>query len=118
MPSTNLELKAVDPSCNPYLALGAVLAAGLDGIDRGIDPGEPLMSDPSDVPEEERERRGIRRLPTTLREALDHLEKDEVLRGALGDVLGREYLALKRSEWRGFEGKDVGYEIEKHFYAY
>jgi glutamine synthetase len=118
MASTNLELKAVDPSCNPYLALGAVLAAGLDGIDRSLDPAEPLLTDPSDLSEDAREQRGIRRLPTTLREALDHLEKDEVLRAALGEVLSREYLAVKRSEWRGFEGKDVAYEIEKHFYAY
>jgi glutamine synthetase len=118
MESTNLELKPCDPSCNPYLALGTLLAAGLDGIERKLEPGEPTLVDPDTLPEAERTRRGIRRLPTTLGEALDALERDEVLRGALGDVLAREYLAVKRSEVRGFEGKDVDFEIEHHFHKF
>lgn len=118
MESTNLELKPCDPSCNPYLALGALLAAGLDGIERKLDPGEPTLVDPDTLSEAERERRGVRRLPATLGEALDALERDEVLRGALGDVLAREYLTVKRSEVRGFEGKDVAFEIEHHFYKF
>jgi glutamine synthetase len=118
MESTNLELKPCDPSCNPYLALGGLLAAGLDGIERKLDPGEPALVDPDTIAEAERKRRGIRRLPTSLGEALDALERDEVLRGALGEVLAREYLAVKRSEVRGFEGKDVAFEIEHHFYKY
>jgi glutamine synthetase len=118
MESTNLELKPCDPSCNPYLALGGLLAAGLDGIERKLEPGEPTLVDPDALSETERKRRGIRRLPTALGEALDALERDEVLRGALGDVLAREYLVVKRSEVRGFEGKDVDFEIEHHFHKY
>lgn len=118
MASTNLELKAVDPSCNPYLALGAVVAAGLDGLDRGTDPGEATLVDPMTLSDGERQRRGIRRLPTSLEEALAELEGDQVLREAMGDVLFREYLAVKRSEWRGFQGKDVSFELTRHFYAY
>lgn len=118
MESTNLELKPCDPSNNPYLALGGLLAAGLDGLDRKLDPGEPTLVDPDTFSEAERKRRGIRRLPATLGEALDALERDEVLLQALGPVLAREYLAVKRSEVRGFEGKDVAFEIDQHFYKY
>ena len=116
--STNLELKPCDPSCNPYLALGGLLAAGLDGIERQLDPGEPILVDPDTLSDTERARRGIRRLPTSLGEALDALERDDVLRAALGEALAREYLVVKRSEVRGFAGKDIAYEIDQHFYKY
>jgi len=118
MESTNLELKPCDPSNNPYLALGGLLAAGLDGIERKVDPGEPTLVDPDTLTEAERKRRGIRRLPGSLGEALDALERDEVLRAALGETLAREYLAVKRSEVRAFAGQDVAFEIEHHFYKY
>src|SRR5437870_5119648 len=74
--TTNLEVKAVDGSANPYLALGAIVAAGLDGIARNLDPGEPLAVNPHDLSDAERERRGIRRFPATLQEAITELEKD------------------------------------------
>jgi len=118
MESTNLELKPSDPSNNPYLALGGLLAAGLDGMERKLDPGEPTLVDPDTLSEAERGRRGIRRLPASLGDALTELERDEVLRAALGETLAKEYLAVKRSEVRGFEGKDVAFEIEQHFYKY
>jgi len=72
---TNFELKTVDPSCNPYLALGAVIAAGLNGIAQGKPLGEPVNVDPAALPEEERESRGIRPLPMQLRDALEALNK-------------------------------------------
>jgi glutamine synthetase len=118
MESTNLELKPCDPSNNPYLALGGLLAAGLDGMERTLDPGEPTLVDPDTLSEAERTRRGIRELPRSLAEALAALERDEVLRAVLGDTLAREYLAVKRSEVRGFEGKDVTFEVDQHFYKY
>jgi glutamine synthetase len=116
--STNLELKPSDSSSNPYLALGAVLAAGLDGIEHKRDPGEPTLVDPDTLSDAERARRGIRRLPTTLGEALDALERDEVLREALGPTLAREYLAVKRSEVQAFQDRDVAFEIEQHFHKF
>lgn len=118
MESTNLELKPCDPSNNPFLALGGLLAAGLDGMERKLDPGEPTLVDPDTLSESERSQRGIRRLPTSLSEALDALERDEVIQAALGKVLAKEYLAVKRSEVKGFEGKEVAFEIEHHFYKY
>ena len=116
--STNLELKPCDSSCNPYLALGGLLAAGLDGVHRKLEPGEPALLDPDTLSEPERARRGIRRLPTSLDEALGHLERDEVLCSALGETLAREYLLVKRSEARAFAGKDTAFEIDQHFYKY
>ena len=118
MESTNLELKPCDPSNNPYLALGGLLAAGLDGLGRKLDPGEPVLVDPDTLGEAERARRGIRRHPTSLGEALDALERDEVLAEAMGPVLFKEYLVVKRSEVQAFDGKDAAFEIEHHFYKY
>src|SRR5512145_2507032 len=81
--STNAELKASDASSNPYLALGGLLAAGLDGVSRALKPGEPTLVDPGTLSDSERAARGIRRYPTTLRAALDRLELDAVLMTAL-----------------------------------
>lgn len=116
--STNLELKFADPSCNPYLALGAIIAAGLDGIINKIDCGEPVEVNPAVLSEEERTRLGINRYPTTLEDALNELEKDTVLKNALGEVLHKEYITVKRSEWGSFYNKDPEWEIEKHIYLY
>jgi len=118
MESTNLELKPCDPSNNPYLALGGLLAAGLDGMARGLDPGEPVLVDPDALDPAERTRRGIRRHPASLDEALDALERDAVLAEALGPMLFKEYLIVKRSEARAFAGKDVAFELAQHFYKY
>jgi glutamine synthetase len=118
MESTNFELKPSDPSSNPFLALGGLLAAGLDGIAGKRDPGEPTLVDPDTLSDAERQRRGIRRLPTTLGEALDALEQDEVLREALGPTLAREYVIVKRSEVRAFKDKDAAFEIDQHFYKF
>ncbi|MFQ5893167.1 MAG: glutamine synthetase, partial [Nitrospinota bacterium] len=118
MESINLELKCSDPSNNPYIALGGVLAAGLDGIAKAIDPGEPVMVDPARLSEAERASRGIRRLPTTLEEAITALEEDEVLCEAMGPVLATEYLIVKRAVWDGFKGKGLAFELAQHFYKF
>ncbi len=116
--STNLELKCADHSGNPYLAIGALIAAGLDGIKNQIEPGEPAEIDPGNYSDEERERRGIRRLPTTLDEALDELERDQVLLEALGPLLASSYIAVKRSESAFFKDKSAEEETRQHFYKY
>jgi glutamine synthetase len=116
--STNIELKAADASCNPYLAVGGLLAAGLDGLERGLEPPEPVEVDPATIAEDERERRGIRRLPASQAEALDALEADIVLTGALGDVLTRSYLAVRRSEWEAYSTHDEAFEQQGHFLKY
>ncbi len=113
-----MELKASDPSSNPYLALGGLLAAGLDGVKRGLMPGEPALIDPGDYTDEERTARGIRRYPSTLRQALDNLERDAVLIEALGPLLARAYLAVKGLEWETFSKEDVAFELKHHFWKF
>lgn len=98
MESTNIELKACDPSCNPYLALGGLIAAGLDGIRRQLEPPEPATKDPARMSPEERQRCGIAPLPVSLREALANLQADPVLFPALGDLLGRCIVAVRTAE--------------------
>src|SRR5713226_5255168 len=116
--STNLELKPVDHSSNPYLAMGAFLAAGLDGIQNSIDPGDPQEIDPGNYSDEERERLGIHRLPTSLDEALDELERDDILKEALRPLLAKSYIAVKRNEVAFFKDKTEEEETRQHFYKY
>lgn len=116
--SINVEFKPADLAANPYLALGALVAAGLDGIDRNLDPGEPLLTNPQQLSNDERARQGIRRLPDSLDAALDALELDSVLMGALGPMLSSSYLAVKRSEarfYRDLTPEDIAW---KHRFKY
>lgn len=116
--TTNLELKASDPSNNPYLALGALIAAGLDGVENKLEPGPSIDRDPGSWSDAERAARGIARYPTTLDAALDALEQDEVLVNALGQPLAHEYILVKRAEAEHFRGKGDAYEFEQHLYKY
>jgi len=116
--STNAELKACDASCNPYLALGGLIAAGLDGIERGLELPEPVDVDPGMLPEGERTRRGIVALPASQAEALDALAGDELLTDALGPLLAEAYLAVRRSEWSAYSKGDAAFEQQGHFEKY
>jgi glutamine synthetase len=116
--TTNLELKASDSTANPYISLGGVMAAAMDGIERGLDPGDPVNVDPGNLTEAERTKRGIRRFPSSAREALDELEKDPVLMAALGPDLGNEYLKVRRAEAAAYADKHDAFELEQHFFKY
>ncbi|HEX6540621.1 MAG TPA: glutamine synthetase family protein [Ktedonobacterales bacterium] len=116
--STNFELKPADHSGNPYLALGALIAVGLDGIRQQLHPGPPVDVDPDTLSENERQQRHIRRLPATLDEALDALEQDRVLTDALGSLETTAYLAVKRLECQHFADKSPEEEARQHFYKY
>jgi len=116
--STNAELKAADASANPYLAVGGLIAAGLDGLDRGLEPPEPVEVDPATIDDEDRERRGIHRLPATQEEALHALAADELLLEALGPTLADSYLAVRRSEWAAYSEGDEAFEQQGHFSKY
>jgi glutamine synthetase len=117
-PSLNMELKPSDNSNNPYLALGGLIAAGLDGVANKLDPGPPVTIDPGTLSEDERGSLGIHRLPESLAAAADALERDPVLMDALGDLLGRTFLVVKRSEAAVFAAKDQAFEIAHHFYKF
>jgi glutamine synthetase len=116
--STNLEYKPTDASANPYLAFGGLIAAGMDGIDREMEPPAPLEVDPATLSERERKEAGAERYPTNLGEALQALEADEVLTEALGDVLARSYLAVRRSEWEAYSAMKEEDQFRGHFLKY
>ena len=82
---TRIEVRMPDPSCNPYLAFGVMLASGLDGVKNRMDPGEPVDKNVFKMSEREKRRLRIDQLPGNLSEALDNLEKDEVVTEALGE---------------------------------
>jgi glutamine synthetase len=113
--SVNLELKPSDSTGNPYLALGGFIHAGLDGIRRGLDPGEPLLVDPETLSSSERSRLSVVRLPSSLSEALDALAADTLLMSALGPLRATAYLAVKRSEAAHFAQQDVVHECDQHW---
>ncbi len=99
-----VEFKPADNTNNPYLAQLGLLAAGFDGIERELDPGEPLNRDPAGVDDADLDAQGIERLPESLSEALDAFESDEVLADALGEPLHGSFLEVKRSEWEQSTG--------------
>lgn len=99
VPHGRLEMRLPDGSCNPYLATAAILAAGLDGIDKKLSPGNPVNQNLYEWSSGQLREAGIRLLPQNLAEALDEFEKDQVLREAIGQGLSDEFLSLKRMEW-------------------
>ncbi|HEY0487588.1 MAG TPA: glutamine synthetase family protein [Mycobacteriales bacterium] len=96
--AANLEVKCLDLAANPYLVVGALIAAGLHGVRTGLTLPPPVTGDPARFSPEELGERGIRRLPTSLDEAADALAGSEVLRAAMGDVLTDAILAVRRAE--------------------
>jgi glutamine synthetase len=90
----------------------------MDGIERGLDPGEPVDVDPGNLGDDELKRRGIRRFPETPQEALDELERDTVLVAALGEPLATEYMKVRRAEAAAYAEQDEAFELENHFFKY
>jgi glutamine synthetase len=109
----HVEDRSVSSAFNPYLAFAAYLGAGLDGINRRIDPGEPSRENAYAIGFEELLRRRVRLLPQSLTEALDELERDDVIQSALGPIAG-EFLRLKRSEWNEYHRQVTDWEVERY----
>ena len=101
--AANLEIKCFDLTANPYLLLAGLLAAGFDGVAARATLPEPVDVDPAALPPDELDRRGIRRLPTSLGESTDALAADSVLRAALGSDLIDSVIAVRRSEVERFD---------------
>lgn len=112
--ATRIELRCPDPSCNPYLAFAAMLRAGLDGIERGLEPPEPVNEDVYHFSPQDLEARGIGTLPGTLGEAIAELEADEVLMDALGEHISKWYLAAKRAEWDEYRIQVSQWELDRY----
>jgi glutamine synthetase len=116
--STRCEVRVPDPACNPYLALAVMLAAGLDGIAKGVDPGPPVNKNIFAMSQREKRRLRIGQLPANLAEALDELEKDRVILDALGDHIAEHFIAAKRREWEEYISVVHPWEQERYFEAY
>jgi glutamine synthetase len=114
VPGGRLELRLPDGSCNPYIATAAILAAGMDGVRRKLDPGAPNNDDLYQRTRAEIAAAGIGVLPQTLGEAIDAFEADEVVRGALGEPLAREFIALKRMEWTEYSRSVSAWETGRY----
>jgi glutamine synthetase len=104
--AANVEIKPVDGTANPYLAVGAMLAAGLDGLDRSLRLPPPTQEDPASLPDDVLQQRGVERLPASLAEAAERLAASSVLRDAMGDVLFTTFLATRRGETERYAGID------------
>ncbi len=109
----HLEDRTMSAACNLYLSLAAYITAGLDGVARRLDPGDPNLGNMYDLGLDEIERRGIRLLPQTLGEALEELRKDELVQGALG-VIYDEYVELKEAEWREYHRQVTQWELDRY----
>jgi glutamine synthetase len=116
--STNVELKASDSSANPYLALGGVIAAGLDGIERRVELPPPVTTDPHLLSEDERRSIRADRLPQSLEEAIGHLRRDGILMDALGERLAGSYMAVKEADIAAFASEDQAFELRQHAYKF
>jgi glutamine synthetase len=116
--SFHLEFKPIDGTCNPYLALTAILAAGLEGITKRLDPGRAVDFDPADLTDAEREAMGIFRLPETLGAAVEALKKDEFFESVMGKTLIDEYVKLKRFDWLEYIHHVTQWEIDRYVDAF
>ncbi len=113
-----IENRVVDGAANPYLASAAMLAAGLDGIERRIDPGAANSGNLYEMAEEELRRRGIQYLPTTLQEALQCMQDDAVVRAALGEDYAAYYIRVKQDEWDRYHRSISPWETENYLGVY
>ena len=109
----HLEDRTVSAACNPYLALAAYVTAGLDGVRRELDPGEPNLGNMYELGLDEIQRRGIGMLPQSLAEALAALREDEVVQSALG-VIYDEFITLKEAEWNEYHSQVSQWELDRY----
>ncbi|GGQ99045.1 type I glutamate--ammonia ligase [Deinococcus ruber] len=112
--STRAEFRMPDPSCNPYLALALMLAAGLDGIQAKLEPPPAIQRNIFKMTVREKRHHKIRELPTNLSEAVDALERDEVMAAALGEHVLGHYSEAKRQEWAAYSATVHAWELERY----
>ena len=109
-----IELRSPDSATNPYLAIAVCLAAGLDGIRNQIEPPASVEGNIFAMSEEEREKAGIKYLPTSLAEAIDGLEQDALIREVLGEHISRKYIEAKKEEWKEYCAAVSSWEIDRY----
>ncbi|MFC1928612.1 glutamine synthetase family protein [Chloroflexota bacterium] len=112
--ATRIEFRSPDPTCNPYLAFSVMLAAGLEGIEKGYEAPQPVEENVYEMSEEERKKRGIDTLPASLWEAVQLTEKSEVVRKALGDHVFDAFIKNKKIEWDQYRTQVTEYELKRY----
>ncbi len=112
--ATRVELRCPDPTCNPYLALAAVLSAGLDGIENKIEPPASIDKNIYEMSEDQRKMEGIASLPGSLKEALDEMSKSKLAREVLGDHIFSKYIEAKREEWNDYRTRVTQWELDQY----
>ena len=111
---SRVECRAADSSCNPYLAAAMLLAAGLEGIREGLDPGPPNLLNAYRLTPEERAARGLTTLPRTLGEAIEAFAADPLSREVFGDAMAEAYIDFKRDEWNSFHSAISDWERDRY----
>ena len=109
-----VELRSPDPACNPYLAFACVLAAGLEGVEKGYTLREPSQSSVAEMTEQQREALGIGRLPADLHEAIERARGSELLRRTLGDHVFTKLIENKLLEWNRYRAHVSDYELSEY----
>jgi glutamine synthetase len=115
---TRVELRMPDPSCNPYLAFAVMLAAGLDGVDKDLDPGPPVEQNVYKMTDEERKKYRVEALPGNLEEAIAALQADEVVREALPSHVYEQFVAAKKAEWQEYIAHVSEWETQRYLSAF
>jgi len=115
---TRVEHRVPDPAANPYLALAVMLAAGLDGVRTKADHREPVNENIWEMSHREKRRLRIDDLPHDLNEALDELEKDDVIIAALGSHIATNFIEAKRQEWRDYITQVTRWEVDNYLLKY
>lgn len=116
--STRIEFRSIDPACNPYLAFSVILAAGMAGVEGRYRLEEEAGPNIFEFSDEERRAKGIRLLPTSLAEALDEMERSELVREALGEHIFEWFLRNKRAEWNDYKAHVSQFEIDRYLRAW
>ena len=116
--STRVELRSPDPACNPYLELALCLAAGLDGIEKGLTPPPEVTENIFDMNAADRKVHGIDSLPDSLEEAIHALEADPLVLDTLGEHVAANYIEGKRKEWEEYRTRVSSWEREKYIINY
>ncbi len=112
--ATRIELRSPDPACNPYLAFSVMLAAGLDGIERGLELPADVTDNIYEMSDAQRLKAGIGQLPESLNEAVNEMEKSDLVREALGDQVFEWFIRNKRLEWRDYRTRVTPWESESY----
>jgi glutamine synthetase len=116
--STRIELRCPDPSCNPYLALAAILTAGLDGIENKIEPPPSVDKNIFEMTDSQRKKYGIRSLPGSLKDAIDELSSSKLAKEALGEHIFEKFIKAKNEEWDQYRTNISQWEIDQYLTKY